>query len=708
MKNRLYALCFLITSFLFTSCGEDQVKVDRPTGFEDFVSNYNVFIAEWLQKQMVSLNEQHLELEKELAAASTADEKAPIEKKIKAVIRGKAKYQNRIDQKEFFSFKTEADLPQDLVWEDGMDNPIIGDPRAKKGGTFHNYIPDFPRTLRPFGAQANSSFRSEIYENIDMPLIGVHPITNKYFPGLAKQWAIGADGRTIYYKIDPEASYSDGVKVKPRDFIFGLFIRLSDNLTAPFEKQYYKEQYANISVYGDNVLSVSLPEAKPLIGLFASVPPAPPHFYSEYGPDYEERYQWRIPPSTGAYTVKSEDIRKGRSITLSRVKDWWAKDHKFFQYSYNVDKINYQVIAEESKAFELFRLGKLDTFLLGAPDKWYDKMEIDEYFDGYIAKVQFYNVYPRVPRGMYLNVNRAPMDDLNVRIGIAHSLNFDKVNTILYYGDADRLEHFSEGFGEFSNPDIKARKFSITRAQKYFAKAGYRNTDRDGYLTNDSGLRLSVEISWSTYPIVNRMMALLKEEAKKAGLEILLDSQQPMVNFKKVLGKRHQAAYSGWGVTPPFPRYYQFFHSDNAYDSKGNIKQDTNNINSYTNLEMDRLCEIVRAAKTTEELRIASHKVQQMVHDEALFIPALKTSYVRMGYWKWLKFPDTNLYQFSSPQVYEPMESYLYWIDEDSKQEILEAKKNNKKMPETNELHNLYRNGVPTLKKLEQREIINP
>lgn len=707
IKNLILKCSLLLMPLGFLSCSEDAVKMNRSSGYEDFVSNYNDYISEWLEEQLITIDENKLELEKKIAVAASPEVKAALEKELESVVRSRAKYQNRVDQKEFFSVKTEADIPADLVWENGMDNPTIGDPRAKKGGILHNYIPDFPRTLRPIGPQSNSSFRGELYDNIDVSLVNYHPITKNFIPGLAKEWAIGADGRTVYYKLDPDATYDDGVQVKSNDFLFGLFIRLSDNIAAPYEQQYYKEQFSNVTMFTDSIFSISLPEAKPLLPYFTNITPAPPHFYNEYGPDYEERYQWRIPPTTGAYTVLPEDIKKGRSITLTRVKDWWAKDKKFFKYSNNVDKISYQVIADESKAFELFRLGKIDTFLLGSPEKWYDKMEIDEYFDGYIAKSQFYNVYPRVPRGMYLNVHKAPLNDINVRKGIAHALNFDKVNTILFYGDADRLEQFSEGFEEFSKPGIRARRFSITKAKEYFAKAGYVKSDREGYLVNNRGKRLKVELSWATHPLNDRMMALLQEEAKKAGLEILLDGQQQMVNFKKIVEKRHQIAYSGWGVTPPFPRYYQFFHSENAYDANGNVKQQTNNINSYSDPEMDRLCEIVRGAETLEELREASHKVQQIVHDEAIFIPALNTGYVRMAYWKWMKFPQTKLYEFSTPQVYIPIESYLYWIDVAEQTKMMKALKNNEKFPETNELHDLYRNGVPPLEELEKRELPN-
>ena len=59
----------------------------------------------------------------------------------------------------FFQFKTMADMPTDLEWEDGSDLPDIGSPEAKKGGTFYISVDDFPRTLRLFGPDANGSFR---------------------------------------------------------------------------------------------------------------------------------------------------------------------------------------------------------------------------------------------------------------------------------------------------------------------------------------------------------------------------------------------------------------------------------------------------------------------------------------------------------------------------------------------------------------------
>src|SRR5690606_20494171 len=104
-------------------------------------------------------------------------------------------------------------------------------------------------------------------------------------------------------------------------------------------KQFFRENVAQIAAYDDHTLSISLPEAT-AFGIVAAgdLTPSPPGFHREYGPDFNERYQWRFRPTTGAYEVKPEDVVNGVSITQTRLQDWWAKDRKFFKYRYNPDK----------------------------------------------------------------------------------------------------------------------------------------------------------------------------------------------------------------------------------------------------------------------------------------------------------------------------------------------------------------------------------
>ncbi|MBD3645935.1 MAG: ABC transporter substrate-binding protein, partial [Pseudomonadales bacterium] len=66
---------------------------------------------------------------------------------------------------EFFTFKTLADLPTDLTWQDGSHLSDIGSPEAKKGGTDYDRLQAFPRTLRTVGPDSNDSFRTCILDS---------------------------------------------------------------------------------------------------------------------------------------------------------------------------------------------------------------------------------------------------------------------------------------------------------------------------------------------------------------------------------------------------------------------------------------------------------------------------------------------------------------------------------------------------------------
>ena len=684
----------LLVLGLLCSCGEDEEVIEKGLGFDDFVPKYNDYIRDWLKKEKA-------EAEKGVAEAQAKLEAETDEARKEALAKGVEEAQVILDRVifrqglgDYFSFKDPSAIPQDLTWEDGMDQPEIGDPRAKKGGTWNFYISGFPPTLRPFGPEANNSFRSELYDYVEMAQVDLHPHSLKVIPGVCHEWAVSEDNKTCYFRIDPEATYSDGVPVKARDFMVAIYLRVSDDITAPYPKQYFREQIAQLELYDEMTFSVTLPDAKPrsLVPYHTALPPAPPHFYDEYGPDYEERYNWKVPPTTGAYYVKPEDIKKGASITLTRHKEWWAKDRKYYRYKFNPDQLRYLVVRDRSKAWELFRAGQLDFFLITTPQDWYQKSEIPEVFDGYIERHWWYNQYPRPPWGFYINTAKPLLKNRDVRFGLAHAMNWEKVLNVIFWGDYGRLPGFVAGYGDLVNPEVKARPYSVSKAREFFRKAGFTEEGGDGILRKPDGTRLQVEASYATNnPLLGNMMAILKEEAKRAGVDLILDGLEHMVSYRKEMKKEHEMAFSAWSFRPPYPRFYEYFHSRNAYDDKGNLKQQTNNVFSFADKEMDRLTEAYRNARTWDEKRELGLQIQRIIHDEGLFIPGFSREFERIACWRWMRWPDSEETRFCPQGTSYPYESYVYWIDEEMKRETLEAMRSGKTFPEVEGLWEHYR-----------------
>ncbi|HAO42681.1 MAG TPA: ABC transporter substrate-binding protein, partial [Afipia sp.] len=276
---------------------------------------------------------------------------------------------------EFFVFSSINQLPSDLAWQNGSHLPDIGSPDAVKGGTQYSSISDFPRTFRTVGPDSNGSFRPWLLDSNTVTLAQRHPDEFDYYPGLANEWAVDRENKTIYVRLATTAKWSDGVPVTSDDFLFMFFFFQSEYIVAPWYNNWYSSQYTRITRYDDHTFAISIPEAKPdMDSRVLELRPVPQHFFSELGDDYVERYQWRFAPVTGPYVIHDDDVDKGRSVVVTRNKDWWAKDRKFFRNRYNPDRIQLTVIRESAKVFEAFKRGEIDQYGLNLAEYWYEKL----------------------------------------------------------------------------------------------------------------------------------------------------------------------------------------------------------------------------------------------------------------------------------------------------------------------------------------------
>lgn len=604
---------------------------------------------------------------------------------------------------EFFTFATPADLPGDLTWENGSDLPDIGSPQAKKGGTYSGRIADFPRTLRLLGPDANGGFRSFILDDVRLFFAHVHhqPGDDSFrlHPGLATEWATSNERRTVYVRINPNARYSDGEPVTTEDVLFSFFFFRSSYIVAPWYNDYYTNTFTNVTRYDDHTFSLTFPEAKPDMTEKAMTWfPMPRHFFKELGDDYVERYQWRFVPTTGPYVVHDKDIKKGRAITVTRAPNWWAKDMKFWRNRFNFDKLRFTVIRDTAKGFEAFRRGDIDDVSLNLSEYWFDKLPNDgpDVAAGYIEKATFYNVRPRPTFGLWINASKPLLDNRDIRVGVNHATNFEMVNEKFFRGDAVRMKTRTDGFGAASHPELKARPYDIDKALEYFATAGFDRRGDDGILMsagadgvsgNADDQRLSFTVS-TGYDRYKDVLTILREEAMKAGVEFRIEVLDGTAGWKKYQEKKHDIHLAAFNVSyEQFPRHFEYLHSYNAYEnafledgsvnSARKIKVQTNNNQMIADHTLDQLIDQYRAAVEPEVKAALAHRIQEIEHDFAAFIPGWVQPFYRRGYWRWLRHPEGFNMQHSAYDI----QNFVSWIDEDMKAETKAAMKKGETFP---------------------------
>jgi microcin C transport system substrate-binding protein len=576
---------------------------------------------------------------------------------------------------DFFHFKTIDDLPKGLVWHDGHDVPTFADPEAKQGGTLNVSIEDFPRTLRTVGPDANSGIRPFILDDNALSLIEEQPNTGQYYPQLAKEWAYGADGRTMYFRLDPDARYSDGVPVKADDYLFIFFFFRTKYINDPWSNDFYTTYFTQITKFDDYTISVSCPDPKPDIEWrVGSLTPVPEHFYKELGPDFPQRYQWQFEPTTGPYMIDPEEINKGTSIDLVRVPDWWADQKPFFAHRFNAARYHLFVIRDTNKAFEAFMRGDVDIAGLGLPDFWYNKLADSNPLvqKGCVAKVTFYNLVPRPELGLFINCAQPLLNNRDIRQGIAYSANFDLVDRQYFRGDEVRMQTSADGYAEVPFPDIHPRPFSVEKALACFAKAGFTKRGADGILVDGTGRRLSFTIT-TGMDYMRDPLTIIRQEAAKAGLELNLEILEAEAAYKKIFEKHHQIAFLGFGIqVERYPRYWETFHSVNAN------KPQTNNLTNTADPKDDKLIDAYDKARTMDEIRRLANLLELRIRDDAAFIPAFERPYIRVGYWRWIKFPKDDFLA----KISQDCNHYgLFWIDDDMRPRVQAALNGGPKLP---------------------------
>ena len=559
---------------------------------------------------------------------------------------------------------SEIPIPADLQWLKNESDPVYASPESRKGGALNSWVLSFPLTFRVVGPDSNSSFRSAILGN-QLSLIGIHPNTENIISELANHWAYGKDKKTMYFKLNEKARWSDSTPVTAHDFAYTLEFMRSKYIIAPWYNDYYSKEIDKVIVYDDHTLAVVSTKAQPDLHLKIGISPTPRHFYGKLGEDFVRRYNWKIVPNTGPYQIY--DFKKGKYVKFKRKKDWWAKDLRFFKNRFNVDRVVFKVIRDINIVWEYFKKAKVDVFPVTMPRYWHVKTKTPVVENGYVHKIWFFNNTQQSAQGMWLNQDREIFKDRNVRYAFAHAMNIQKVIEKVLRNDYFRLEHGFMGYGRYSNKKIRARRFDLDKVNFYMNGGGWQRGS-DG-IWGKNGRRFSVEVSYSQDAHTPRLV-VLKEEAKKAGIELKLQKLDPSAAYKKVLEKKHDVAWSGWS-TSLRPQYWEHFHSTNAH------KPQTNNITNTDDSRMDKLIDAYRNSLDEEERINLSVKIQEKIHEIGAFVPTFMVPYAREAYWRWWRLPKVPGTKHSD-SLFDPFSSSsggLFWYDEKLYEETKKAMK---------------------------------
>lgn len=558
---------------------------------------------------------------------------------------------------------------------------IFGDPRAKKGGTLRYIHTLFPRTMRIYGQNSGQVLnRRTIQELCYEPLISLHPVTLEFIPGLASHWKISEDKMQFWFRINPDARWSDGMPVTSADVIATWDLLMDETILEPSQQIIYGKYERPVAV-SDYIVSVKANTLnwRNLLYFGSSMYLLPAHILADLdGTAYLEEYLFKVMPGTGPYTIHDKDIINQESFTLTRRDEYWAKDDPFTKHMFNFDKVKVSVVKDnDALKYEKLKKGETDFMEISRSRRWVEETDFEATQKGWLKKQKVYSDKPRGTSGYFFNMRKWPFDDKRVRYAFSHLYNREQMNREMYYSEYGMMNSLYSGT-IYENPDNPTFPYDPEKAVQLLKEAGYTKRNEDGWLVHEpTGRVLAFELQ---LPKNYEYMATPVQQMLK---EYGMDMQIKFVDYNTMIKNVNERnfsismlAYSGVS----FPNPETSLKSDLA------DKNDNNNVWGFKSERVDDLCEeydiafdINRRAEIVREIDGIFNEVHPTSYSIVRY-------FIRMMWWDKFGYPEwiLELHQGDRWSVFK-----YWWLDTEKEAVLKQAMENDEALPLL-ELENKY------------------
>ena len=256
---------------------------------------------------------------------------------------------------------------------------------------------------------------------------------------LARSMTVAPDHKSVTYVLRDAAHFNDGTPVTAEDVAW-TFETLRDK-GKPFYKQYYAD-VASVRVDGPKTVTFLFrtDRNRELPMILGQMPVLPKHWWE--GRDFAAPLT--APPlGSGPYRVEKADF--GRTLVLSRVPDWWAKDRPTGKGLYNFDRRRTEFFRDPTVAFEAFKAGQITFRRENISKTWATGYDFPAIRDGLVKKEAFPVHLPVGMQGFAMNTRRPVFADPRVREAMTLAFDFEWTNKTLFYGLYRRTTSYFQG-----------------------------------------------------------------------------------------------------------------------------------------------------------------------------------------------------------------------------------------------------------------------
>jgi microcin C transport system substrate-binding protein len=557
-------------------------------------------------------------------------------------------------------------------------------PDAPKGGEMAQWAFGTFDSLNRLSVKGNSAGSGAT--PLETILVGTADEIGSSYCLMCETMEYPEDRSWVIFNLRKDVKFSDGSPMTAEDVKFSYDI-VSTKGIAEF-RTVFTEQFQSVEVLDPYRIKFTFAPGIPYRDLPATAGSLSVFSKADYEANKRDLEESSLEPllATGPYVLGSMNV--GQNIVWKRNPDYWGNTHPLNIGQNNFDTIRIEYFADSDAAFEGFKAGIYTFRNENSSKQWATGYGFEAIEKGYAIKAEIPNGNIASGQAFLFNLRQEKFKDPKVREAIALMFNFEWSNKTLFYdlyarinsiwdntnmaavGPASAAEAailqplVDEGLlpasiitdppvmAPTSDPESQLTRANLRAASALLDEAGWA-VGTDGIRRNAAGEVLTVEFLESN-PAFERVINPYVENLKALGVDAKLTMVDPAQFSDRVDPPKFDFDIISGGAVNS---YEPGSEMEQAYSSK-TADNSTRNRAGVSNPAVDKLIEVVKAAKTREELDVATQALDRVLRSIRFWVPEWYKDKYTVAFYDVFGRPE-------APPAYALGETSLWWYDAD-------------------------------------------
>lgn len=397
-------------------------------------------------------------------------------------------------------------------------------------------------------------------------------------PGLAESWQFENDDKRVILNLRSGVQFHDGTPFNAEAVKWNLDTRLDPEGNSSQRRQ-LEGVIENVEVVDDLTVAINLSSPyPPLLSLFADRAGlmASPAAAEKYGEDIGSH-----PVGTGPF--KLDEWTRGATLTVSRNENFWQDDIPY------LDAVAFHDIPSNVVGIQRMTIGELDYIGQLTP------------LDTKLAEASpDIKLVPSVG-GLWYSLqwkwDSEPYNNPDLRRAVAHALNRDRFNEILWEGQGSISDGFVPEGLWWTPTDLKHYEYDPDKSRQILEEAGLMGTELQLAAPSGDALR--------------RLAELAHENLNAVGLDVKLEPVPQSEYYAKTVAGEIRFTPMRWTQRADPDGLIQYLFASDG----------TANSSKYSNEQVDEWIYEARVLTDQEKRKDLYNKVQRQISEDLPYMP---------------------------------------------------------------------------------------